>query len=118
MKLTRSRCVPIIFARFAKFYNGATFSVQSCNIEAPPKPCKGDDCRDWSQLTSTTAVIYRGNCALSNGGFNIANGQPANSIRDIVIDGNSIALSDPDKAMQISPVLLNTTCVARRNVLP
>jgi hypothetical protein len=67
---------------------------------------------------TSTAIIYRGNTVASNGGWNIGNAVPTVSIRDVVIEHNTVAQSDPDKAMQIAAALLNTTCIARRNTLP
>lgn len=105
---------------FAKFYNGASFAIEGASIQPPPKNCKvtpSNPCEDWSMLATTAAVVYRGNTATSNSGFNIGGGSSTSQIRDVVIDGNTIEQSDPDKAMQISPALLATTCVERGNVL-
>eukprot|EP00040_Diaphanoeca_grandis_P015116 m.76958 g.76958 ORF g.76958 m.76958 type:complete len:898 (-) comp24959_c0_seq1:84-2777(-) len=101
---------------YAKFYNGATFNIQGVNIETQ-KPCQGP-CRDWSQLAATTAVVFRGNVVDNNGGFNIGNAADTPSIRDVIIEGNTIKQSDADKAMQISPVMVNRSCIVRNNILP
>lgn len=111
---------------FGKFYNGATFSIEAVSVTSPTDPaqCKnqpGGKCHDWSLLAASVGVIYRGNIAHSNGGFNIGGGLNTASIRDVIIEGNTILQSDPDKAMQISPLLLplgNGTCIVRDNVLP
>ena len=95
---------------FQKFYNGATFSIQSVGIKVDSHTT-----RDWTQLAATMAVIYRGNVVDSNGGFNVANGLPTTAVRDVVIEGNRISDTDADKAMQISSTLTNTTCVVRGN---
>ena len=107
---------------FAKFYNGATFSVQAVSIRPESgNNCKREPagkCHDWSQLAATAAVVYRNNIAQSNGGFNIANGQFTTSIRDIIIENNGIFQQDADKAMQVSPLMLNSTCIVRGNIVP
>jgi hypothetical protein len=95
---------------FNKFYNGASFSVSAVGIKVDSHTT-----RDWTQLAATIAVVYRGNVVESNGGFNVANGVPTNAIRDLVIEGNRIAQTDADKAMQISPALTNATCIVRNN---
>jgi hypothetical protein len=107
---------------FGKFYNGATFSIEAVNIRmnkgAACKHEPGGLCHDWSQLAATSAVIYRGNTAHSNGGFNIANGAVTFSVRDVIIEGNRVFRSDRDKAIQVSPVMSNVangTCFLRGN---
>jgi len=45
----------------------------------------------------------------------VGNGQPTNAIRDVVIEGNRIAHTDADKALQISVTLTNSTCIVRGN---
>ena len=70
---------------------------------------------------ATAAVVFRGNVADNNGGFQIASGAFTRSVRDVIIEGNVVLLSDADKAMQISPEMLdpvNGTCVERANELP
>lgn len=96
---------------FEKFYNGASFSIQSVEIRTDSHTK-----RDWTQLAATMAVIYRHNVITSNGGFNVNNGQATSAIRDVVIERNQIAHTDADKAMQISSALTNTTCIVRDNV--
>ena len=104
---------------YQKFYNGATFSIQAVNIEKPPPNCKtGQTCQDWSHLAATTAVLFRRNTVDSNGGFNIANGANTTFIRDIIIEGNTVLKSDSDKAMQVSPAMLNQSVMERNNVVP
>eukprot|EP01043_Picozoa_sp_COSAG02_P010393 COSAG02_NODE_364_length_23758_cov_17.250011_16_plen_133_part_00 len=95
---------------FQKFYNGATFSIESVGIRVDSQTT-----RDWTQLAATMAVIYRSNTVDSNGGFNVANGLPTTAIRDVVIEGNRISHTDADKALQISSTLTSTTCVVRGN---
>lgn len=109
---------------FEKFYNGAVFSIQGVEIK-PSKgtACKsepGGVCHDWSSLAATSAVIFRNNVALSNGGFSINGGRPTVNIRDVVIEDNTIERSDADKAMQIAPVMTgpNGSCIVRNNALP
>ena len=86
--------------------------------------CKSEPnghCHDWSQLVATSAVVFRGNVAQSNGGFSIATGAYTGSVRDVIIEGNAIRRSDLDKAMQISPLMVaepNGTCIVRGNALP
>ena len=46
---------------------------------------------------------------------NIGNGEATTAIRDVLIEGNQIARTDTDKALQISPALTNTTCIVRDN---
>ena len=109
---------------FEKFYNGAGFSIQGVairpNTGAACKLEPGGVCHDWSSLAATSAVIWRDNIALSNGGFNINGGQATVAIRDVVIEGNAIERSDADKAMQIAPAMtgVNGSCIVRNNVLP
>ena len=104
---------------------GAKFNIQGVTIV----PSKGDDCKkekggichDWSQLTATAAVIYRRNTAHSNGGFQVNGGQFTASIRDVIIEGNTVLQSDPEKAMQVASAMhdpTNGTCIVRANVLP
>ena len=110
---------------FGKFYNGATFAIEAVAIRASTgEQCKSEPnghCHDWSQLVATSAVVFRGNVAQSNGGFSIATGAYTDSVRDVIIEGNAIHRSDPDKAMQISPSMVatpNGTCIVRGNTLP
>jgi hypothetical protein len=109
---------------FGKFYNGAKFSIQSVSIRPSTGPCKnekGGVCHDWSQLAATTAVVYRRNVAHSNGGFQVAGGQFTTSIRDVIIEGNTVLQTNPEHAMQVAQQmhdLLNGTCIVRGNVLP
>jgi hypothetical protein len=107
---------------FGKFYNGATFSIEAVSIRTNKGvACKrepGGVCHDWSELAATSAVIYRGNLALSNGGFRVANGGVTSSVRDVIIEGNQILQSDRDKAMQVSDIMSNVangTCLLRGN---
>ena len=95
------------------------------NINANPdsncKNEKGGICHDWSELIATAAVIYRRNTAHSNGGVQINGGQFTKSIRDVIIEGNTVLKSDPEKAMQVAKAMLdplNGTCIVRANVLP
>ena len=53
--------------------------------------------------------------AENNGGFNIGGGADTASIRDVIIEGNRVAMSDPDKAMQVSNGMLNRSTVVRGN---
>lgn len=106
-------------------YKGAKFSIQGVTITPNPggncKNEKGGICHDWSKLTATTAVIYRRNTALSNGGFQVNGGQFTTSIRDVIIEGNTVLKSDPEKAMQIAKEMhdpSNGTCIVRANILP
>jgi hypothetical protein len=109
---------------FQKFYNGATFNIEGVTIKASTGDCHkepGGICHDWSQLVATSAVIYRGNTALSNGGFNINSGVFTAAIRDVIIEGNSILKSDSYRAFQVDARMLNVTSgsvVARGNILP
>ena len=109
---------------FEKFYNGATFAIQGVTIHpSSGDACKaepGGICHDWSLLAATSAVIYRGNSAASNGGFQIGGALYTKSIRDVIIEGNTVSQSDKDKALQIDAKmvdLFNGTCVARANFL-
>ena len=95
---------------FQKFYNGASFSIQAVSISVDSHTT-----RDWTRLAATMAVVFRGNDIDSNGGFNIGNGEATTAIRDVLIEGNHIARTDTDKALQISPALTNTTCIVRDN---
>lgn len=106
-------------------YKGAKFSIQGVTITPNPGGnCKNENgaiCHDWSKLTATTAVIYRRNTALSNGGFQVNGGQFTTSIRDVIIEGNTVLKSDPEKAMQIAKEMhdpSNGTCIVRANILP
>ena len=110
---------------FDKFYNGATFAIQGVSIKpSQGAACKQEPagrCHDWSQLAATVAVVFRGNVARSNGGFSINKGQYTTAIRDVIIEGNTIARSDPERAMQVSPAMVmpgNGTIVVRGNALP
>ena len=109
---------------FAKFYNGGVFNIEGVAIRPNHgTACKsepGGVCHDWSSLAATSAVIFRNNVALSNGGFNINGGQATVNIRDVVIEGNVIEQSDADKAMQIAPAMTgaNGSCIVRNNALP
>jgi hypothetical protein len=110
---------------FGKFYNGATFAIEGVSIRPESGVnCQkepGGKCHDWSQLTATSAVIFRGNTASSNGGFSVAASAYTNSVRDVIIEGNAIYQSDADKAIQISPLMTNSangTCIVRSNSLP
>jgi hypothetical protein len=110
---------------FRKFYNGATFAIQAVNIRIQTGgACKqepGGICHDWTDLAATSAVIFRGNIAHSNGGFQIASAAFTTSVRDVIIESNVVLQSDPEKAMQISPRMLspsNGTVLVRSNVVP
>ena len=48
-------------------------------------------------------------------------GQYTTSIRDVIIEGNTVLQSDPEKAMQVAKEMRdpdNGTCIVRANILP
>ena len=118
-------CAGVGVCRFGKFYNGGTFNIQAVEVTTQSgAACKkepGGVCHDWSDLAATAAVVYRGNVVDSNGGFQIASCLFTKSVRDVIIEGNTVQLSDADKALQIAPQMThptNGTCVVTGNVLP